>query len=74
MFCPQTGASALSLATQEGKVEVVRILMEAKALVNIQKKVYTSPSLPHTCISSSHDREEQLLLIHGICVTSQSYC
>ena len=40
-FCPQSGASALSLAAQEGKVEVVRILIEAKALVNIQKKVYT---------------------------------
>ena len=46
-FCPQSGASALSLAAQEGKVGVVRILIEAKALVNIQKKVYT-PSHIHT--------------------------
>ena len=42
MFCPQDGFSALSVAAQEGKVEVVRILIEAKALVNIQTKVCTS--------------------------------
>ena len=43
-FCPQTGATALHMAAQKGKVEVVRLLIEAKALVNIQKKVYTSLS------------------------------
>ena len=48
MFCPQTGATALFMAAQEGKIEVVRILIEAKALINIQKKVYTSLSLSLT--------------------------
>ena len=39
-FCPQDGVTALSLAAQEGKVEVVRVLIEAKALVNLQTKVH----------------------------------
>ena len=50
MFCPQDGASALFLAAQEGNVEVVRLLIEANTLVNIQRKVYTSlfhTPLPH---------------------------
>jgi ankyrin repeat protein len=34
----EDGSSALFMAAQEGKVEVVRVLIEAKALVNIQKK------------------------------------
>ena len=38
-FCPQTGATAIHLAAQKGRVEVVRLLIEAKALVNIQEKV-----------------------------------
>ena len=43
--------AALHMAAQEGKIEVVRVLIKAdKALVNIQKKVYihlSLPSLPH---------------------------
>ena len=38
----QDGWTALHLAAQEGKVDVVRLLLtEAQALVNIQTKVYS---------------------------------
>ena len=40
-FCPQNGWTALHLAAQEGKVDVVRLLTEAQAQVNIQTEVYT---------------------------------
>ena len=40
-FCPQNGWTALHLAAQEGKVDVVRLLTEAQALVNIQTEVHT---------------------------------
>ena len=39
-YSPQNGATALHLAAQEGKVDVVRLLTEAQALVNIRKRVY----------------------------------
>ena len=38
-YCPQDGWTALHLAAHEGKVDVVRLLTEAQALVNIRKKV-----------------------------------
>jgi ankyrin repeat protein len=38
-LCPQDGWTALHLAAQEGKVDVVRLLTEAQALVNIQSEV-----------------------------------
>ena len=53
-LCLQDGRNALYMAASQGKIAVVRVLIEAKALVNIQNKVYTT--LCH--ISSSHDREE----------------
>ena len=40
-LCPQNGATALHLAAQEGKVDVVRLLTEAQAQVNIQTEVHT---------------------------------
>ena len=40
-FCPQDGWTALHLAAQEGKVDVVRLLTEAKAHINIQTEVHT---------------------------------
>ena len=40
-FCSQRGWTALSVAAQEGKVDVVRLLTEAKAHVNIQIEVHT---------------------------------
>ena len=40
-FCPQRGCTALHMAAQEGKVDVVRLLTEAKADVNIQTEVHT---------------------------------
>ena len=49
-FCPQSGATALHLAVQEDEVEVVRLLVEAKSLVNLQKKVVCND-----CHSSLHD-------------------
>ena len=39
-FHPQRDWTALHLAAQEGKVDVVRLLTEAKAHVNIQTEVY----------------------------------
>ena len=38
---PQKGATALHLAAQEGKVDVVRLLIDAEAQVNTQTKVHT---------------------------------
>ena len=38
-FCAQNGFTALHLAAQEGKVDVVRLLTEARAQLNIQTKV-----------------------------------
>ena len=38
---PQNGWTALHLAAQGGRVEVVRLLAEAKAQINIQTEVYT---------------------------------
>ena len=38
--CPQEGETALHLAAQGGKVDVVRLLTEAQAQVNIQTEVY----------------------------------
>ena len=40
-MCPQDGWTALHLAAQESKVDVVRLLIDAEAQVNIRNKVYT---------------------------------
>ena len=39
-LCPQNGFTALHMAAQEGKVDVVRVLIDAKAHINIQMKVH----------------------------------
>ena len=39
-LCPQDGWTALHLAAAEGKVDVVRLLTEAQAQVNIQTEVH----------------------------------
>ena len=39
VFCAQNGWAALHMAALEGKVDVVRLLTEARAQVNIQTKV-----------------------------------
>ena len=39
-FSPQDGCTAFHMAAQEGKVDVVRLLTEAQAQVNIQAKVH----------------------------------
>ena len=39
--CIQNGWTALHLAAQEGKVDVVRLLTESQAQVNIETEVYT---------------------------------
>ena len=38
-LCSQGGVTALHLAAQEGRVDVVRLLTEAQAQVNIQTEV-----------------------------------
>ena len=48
--CLQDGTTALHLAAQEGKVDVVRLLTEAQALVNIQTQVCTSTTLHMSCL------------------------
>ena len=50
-YSPQDGWTALHMAAQEGKVDVVRLLTEAQALVNIQTKVCTSTTL-HGVVSN----------------------
>ena len=40
-LCPQDGWTALHLAAKIGKVDVVRLLTEARAQVNIQTEVHT---------------------------------
>ena len=40
-LCPQVGRTALHLAAREGKVNVVRLLTEAQAQINIQTVVHT---------------------------------
>ena len=37
--CPQDGWTALHLAAQEGRVDVVRLLTEAKAQLDMQTEV-----------------------------------
>ena len=49
-YCPQDGWTALHLAAQEGKVDAVRLLTEAQALVNIQTQVCTSTTLHMSCL------------------------
>ena len=39
-LCSQDGWTALHLAATEGRVDVVRLLTEAQAQVNIQTEVY----------------------------------
>ena len=40
-FSPQNGCTAFLMAAQEGKVDVVRLLTEAQAQINIQTEVHT---------------------------------
>ena len=40
-YVHQDGVAALHMAAQEGKVDVVRLLIDAGAQVNIQTKVHT---------------------------------
>ena len=39
-FCPQDGWTALHMAAQEGKVDIVRLLTDTKAHVDIQTEVH----------------------------------
>lgn len=41
-FCSQDGWTALHLAAQEGRIDVVRLLIEAQAQVNVQSEVHSS--------------------------------
>ena len=45
----QTGSAALHVAAQEGHCEIVRMLLEAKADVNIQNNVSESCSSDGVC-------------------------
>ena len=39
-MCPQKGWTAVHMGAHEGKVDVVRLLTEAQAQVNIQTEVH----------------------------------
>ena len=39
-LCPQDGLTALHLAAREGKVDVVKLLTDAQAQIDIRAKVY----------------------------------
>ena len=61
-LCPQDGWTALHLAAQAGNVDVVRLLTEAQALVNIQSEVLSCLmidvhliSINKVCNSNSDD-------------------
>ena len=41
VLCPQDGVTALHVAAQQGKVDVVRLLIDAEAQINIQTEVHT---------------------------------
>ena len=45
----QTGSTALHMAAQEGHYEIVRMLLEAKADVNVQNNVSESCSSDGVC-------------------------
>ena len=54
-LCPQDGWTALHLAAQEGKVDVVRLLTKSQALVNIQTEVHIhAQHVNHISILFSH--------------------
>ena len=76
-FCPQNGWTALHLAAQEGKVDVVRLLTEAKAHVNIQTKVhvhvYTLCHVWSTDLNLSVDRGENMYTVHHIAAYHRSF-
>ena len=40
VLCPQDGATALHLAAEVGKVDVVRLLIDTEAQVNVQAEVH----------------------------------
>ena len=71
----QDGWTALHLAAQEGKVDVVRLLLtEAQALINIQNKVHSHHIMTDdwsTALSSSllHAR-----LVFQSCVSCAVHC
>ena len=49
-LCPQDGWTALHMAAQEGRVDVVRLLTEAQANLNIQTKVHTHSIMSSDCL------------------------
>ena len=68
-FCTQDGKTAIHLAAQEGKVDVVRLLNEAGAQLNIETKVqYCYSCMCHTTpCSSTSSLEDQALSSHMLC-------
>ena len=58
--CPQDGWTALHLAAQEGRVDVVRVLTEAGAQLNILTKVHVH-SITISVTTCLHRRETKLL-------------
>ena len=65
-LCTQTGCTALHLAAQEGKVDVVRLLTEAQAQINIQTEV----QYIHTCgIMYAYSTCAMCILLNRCCTS-----
>ena len=65
--CLQDGFTALHLAAQKGKFDVVKLLTEAKADVNTQAKVYTYIChVLYTYLENSLRGECTVMYIHKI--------
>ena len=63
----QDGATALYVASQEGHCEVVRMLLEAKADVNMKANVSES------CSSGICALAESIILLLTVCTVSADY-
>lgn len=61
-LCPQNGWTALHLAAQGGRAEVVRLLAEAKAQINLQTEVYTHYVVPNMYVHKGYLHYKQCRL------------
>ena len=62
VFSFQDGSSALMLASRDGHTEIVKYIIEAKALLDLQEKVYCAYYDAMLCITSSFDMLPRMLL------------
>ena len=71
LYSVQTGSTALLVAAQEGHCGVVRMLLEAKADVNMKNNVNESYSSDSVCILAELSRLSGVSnngLVQGVCI------